>query len=93
LYEGFGLPPLEAAYYSKPSVISDIPIFKEIYGQSAIFVNPYDLDDIEQKLVDITIKYKSGVSIDFDYESLINKYSWVKSCNQINHLIVSKLSQ
>lgn len=34
LYEGFGLPPLEAMYLGTPVIISDIPVFKEIYATS-----------------------------------------------------------
>ncbi len=32
LYEGFGMPPLEALYLGTNVVISDIPVFKEIYA-------------------------------------------------------------
>jgi glycosyltransferase involved in cell wall biosynthesis len=32
LYEGFGLPPLEALVHGTPALISDIAVFKEIYG-------------------------------------------------------------
>ncbi len=32
LYEGFGIPPLQALYCGTKAVISDIPVFKEIYG-------------------------------------------------------------
>ena len=33
LYEGFGVPPLQALYSGTRAVISDIPVFKEIYGR------------------------------------------------------------
>lgn len=39
LMEGFGLPPLEAMASGTPAVVSDIPVFREIYGDSAIFVD------------------------------------------------------
>lgn len=32
VYEGFGIPPMEALYLGVPVIISDIPVFKEIYG-------------------------------------------------------------
>jgi len=32
LYEGFGIPPLEALYLGTNAIISDIPVFKEIYS-------------------------------------------------------------
>ncbi|QQO09794.1 glycosyltransferase family 4 protein [Breznakiella homolactica] len=31
LYEGFGIPPLEAMSQGTPALVSDIPVFKEIY--------------------------------------------------------------
>ncbi|WP_176223936.1 glycosyltransferase family 4 protein [Thalassobacillus devorans] len=30
--EGFGIPPLEAIFYNKAVIISDLPVFKEIFG-------------------------------------------------------------
>lgn len=33
MYEGFGLPPLEALYLGTPVIISDIPVYKEVYSQ------------------------------------------------------------
>lgn len=49
-YEGFGLPPLEAQACGCPIIISDIPVFKEIYGKSAVYFNPYSPEDIANKI-------------------------------------------
>jgi glycosyltransferase involved in cell wall biosynthesis len=49
-YEGFGLPPLEAQACGCPIIISDIPVFKEIYGESAIYCNPHNAEDIANKI-------------------------------------------
>ncbi len=35
-YEGFGLPPMEALYYGARLVLSDIPVFKELYSSVAV---------------------------------------------------------
>ena len=40
LYEGFGLPPLEALSFGCPSVLSDIPAHREIYEGAALFADP-----------------------------------------------------
>ncbi len=41
-YEGFGLPPLEAMACGLPAVVSDIPVFREILRDAALFANPYE---------------------------------------------------
>lgn len=41
LYEGFGLPPLEAMACGTPVVASDIPVFREILGDAALLVDPF----------------------------------------------------
>ena len=52
LYEGFGLPPLEALSLGTKALISDIPVFKEIYeGFPVVFFKSGDSDDLAEKLV------------------------------------------
>lgn len=43
-YEGFGLPPLEAAACGTPSVVSDLPVLRESTGGAATFVPAGDVD-------------------------------------------------
>lgn len=38
--EGFGLPPLEAMAAGVPVVCSDIPVFREVYGDAVSYVDP-----------------------------------------------------
>ena len=40
--EGFGLPAVEAFSHSLPVLASDIPIFREVLGEYALYFNPTD---------------------------------------------------
>lgn len=40
--EGFGIPPLEAMSLGCPVIVSDIPIFHEVYGDAAIYFDQND---------------------------------------------------
>jgi len=46
LYEGFGLPPLEAMSTGCPVVVSRVASLPELFDGVATFCNPYDPDDI-----------------------------------------------
>lgn len=48
--EGFGLSYIEAGYMSTPSVLADIPVFREIARNGAHFANPNDPRDIAEKI-------------------------------------------
>jgi glycosyltransferase involved in cell wall biosynthesis len=50
-YEGFNLPILEAQALGIPVMISDIPVHREIYGNSAIYFNQNDKNDFSSKLI------------------------------------------
>jgi glycosyltransferase involved in cell wall biosynthesis len=50
LYEGFGLPPLEAMQYGCPVLTSNVSSLPEICGEAALYVDPFDRDDIREKL-------------------------------------------
>jgi len=49
-YEGFGLPPLEAMACGTPIIVSNLSSMPEVYGDSAIYVDPYNIEDIKEKI-------------------------------------------
>ncbi len=52
LYEGFGMPPMEALYLGTDAIISDIPVLREIYEDLPVtFFNVGDVDDLVDKLM------------------------------------------
>lgn len=50
LYEGFGIPPLEAMACGTPVITSNVSSLPEVVGDGALLVDPYDVDDIYQKM-------------------------------------------
>ncbi len=50
LYEGFGLPPLEAAACGTPVLTSNVSAIPEVMGDAAEFVDPYSVESIHDGL-------------------------------------------
>lgn len=46
LYEGFGIPVLEGLFHGCKAVCSDIPVYKELYNDVAVFCNPQDTNAV-----------------------------------------------
>lgn len=53
LYEGFGLPPLEAMTCGTPVIVSNDSSLPEVVGKSGICVDPYKIHSITQGIYDI----------------------------------------
>ncbi len=53
LYEGFGLPPLEAMACGCPAIVSDIASIREVCGEAAYYVDPYDADYMAQCILKV----------------------------------------
>lgn len=52
LYEGFGMPPLEALSLGTNTIISDIPVFKEIYEKlPVIMFKTENAEDLAEKIL------------------------------------------
>jgi hypothetical protein len=48
--EGFGIPPLEALQCGTPAIVSDIPTHRWVCGDAALYCDPYDANDIAEKI-------------------------------------------
>jgi glycosyltransferase involved in cell wall biosynthesis len=53
LYEGFGLPPLEAMACGAAVIVSDIPVLREVLGEAAVRVPPLDVLRTAASLVEL----------------------------------------
>lgn len=50
LYEGFGIPPLEAMHYGCPVIVSNTSSIPEVVGQAGLYFNPTSYEDLTFKL-------------------------------------------
>lgn len=83
LSEGFGLPGLEAINSGTLLLASDIQVFKEVYGNHAIYFNPFDFSSIEKAMQNViemdpeTRKERIEEAKEFS-----KRYSWAKMAKE-----------
>lgn len=81
-YEGFGIPPMEALCMGAKIVLGDIPSLREIYKDTAYYVdceNPYC--DIDKLLAAKQVK---------PAETVLSRYSWQKSAEKIAEVLTKQ---
>jgi len=83
IYEGFGIPVLEAMECSVPVVCSGVSSLPEVIGGNALFVNPFSVQDIAEKLIigisDRKLAEKQAVSA----KARAELFSWDKSAQKL----------
>lgn len=87
LYEGFGIPLLEAQSCRCPIIVSDIEIYREVCSSSAIYFDPFSPEDLASKI--------NNLLSDGDLKDLMIKlgvenskrFSWSSSTQKINALL------
>lgn len=81
-YEGFGMPPLEALSYNLPTLLSDIPVFKESFSEWADFVAPEAVPLIADK-IEALLKKKPAKTA----EAVLKKFNWTESAKRLYSII------
>jgi len=83
LMEGFGLLPLEAFGCRTIPVVSNIPAFREVCGDTAIYFNPQDADDIAKKLIEVSkLSKDKRENLIKKGKEILPKFSWSKMAKQ-----------
>lgn len=86
LYEGFGLPILDAFSIGCPVVTSNVSSMPEIGGNAVLYANPLDVEDMRKKITDAIedVNLRKEL-IKKGYEQ-VKKFSWKKCAEQTKQI-------
>lgn len=82
LFEGFGLPGLEAMSVGVPLIVANTEVFNEVYDNGAIYFDPIDPSDIAQKIYFILNDEKYRDQVANHAYVRAQAFSWSRAANQ-----------
>lgn len=79
IYEGFGIPPLEAMACGAELILSSATCLPEIYEKSAHYINPYNYD------VDLDELLKEPIE---SAQKILDKYDWAREAQKLYEILI-----
>ena len=82
VYEGFGLPPLEAMACGTPVITSDCSSLPEVVGEAGIMVDPYDPDAFAEAMARVLSSESLRAEMSTRGLAQASKFSWDKMAQE-----------
>lgn len=83
LYEGFGLPPLEAMAHGTPVLTSNTSSIPEVVGNAAVIVNPENVFEIKRALERVLLDHALREKMRQRGYEQVKKFSWKTSAGAL----------
>ncbi len=88
LYEGFGIPVLEAMQSGVPVITSNVSSMPEVAGKACLLVDPYNIEEIRDAIVTVLNSPKLQADMRSKGIKQASKFSWRKCSEEVwKHLI------
>ena len=86
LYEGFGLPPLEAMASGTPVITSNVSSLPEVVGDAAVLIDPYEPDAIADAMRRVLTD--ASLRADLRERGLrrVSEFSWERSVRRVRQI-------
>jgi glycosyltransferase involved in cell wall biosynthesis len=87
LYEGFGLPPLEAMAARVPVLVSDIPTIQEVCGGAALYRSPWSVPELAEGLREIVVNTSLRARLRACGDARLAQLTWAGAAEKLAALI------
>jgi len=82
LYEGFGIPVLEAMSVGCPVLTSDLPVMHEVGGDGGLYANPHSTNEIYLNMERLHKSKSLRGMLAKDGKKQVRQFSWAKCARQ-----------
>ena len=90
LYEGFGLPVLEAMAHSIPVVVSNTSSLPEIAGKAGIYVDPENIESIAEGITTALSENSKAREIRITLgKARVKEFTWKKAADSVMEVLLS----
>jgi glycosyltransferase involved in cell wall biosynthesis len=83
LYEGFGLPPLEAMASGTPVIASAVSSLPEVVGGAAMLVNPENIFDIARGITEVLLNDELRQNLIVKGRKQAASFSWARTAREV----------
>ncbi|MBU1680116.1 MAG: glycosyltransferase family 4 protein [Bacteroidetes bacterium] len=86
IYEGFGMPILEAFFFGCPVALSNLSSFPEVAGKAGLYFNPFEKASIKDAVLKVIQDDKLRDDLKKEGYKQLEKYSWEKTAKATKKL-------
>lgn len=92
LYEGFGLPILEAMACGVPVITSNVSSLPEVAGEATLLIDPFDTDAITESLHNVLTNLEERTRLIKGGFQQVSQFTWERSARQLKAIYDMVLS-
>lgn len=83
IYEGFGLPPLEAMACGTPVIVSKVASLPEVCGDAALYCDPFNVESIAEKIIELLDDPSMQEELRQRGLERAKQFSWLKAATDL----------
>ena len=91
LYEGFGLPAIEALAFERPLLASNAASIPEVAGEGALYFNPLSVDDMRNKIEFALSKKYKFESYKQHYKEQLEKFAYKSFTERVKKFVEAEI--
>lgn len=76
VFEGFGMPPIEAMACGTPTIVSNVPPLNETVGDAQIMVEPFNPEELAEKIINVLTDKELANKMSVAGMKRAKKFSW-----------------